>query len=883
MSQLPLLLDRSSRESLTDQIVGQLRQAIMQNQLPRGTQLPSSRRLCEQLEVARNTVIRAYEVLAMEGLVESRPASGIFVAGLPAEIASPRPGLSAHGAAGRSGIWAMPPPAVPVRMPLRAPAARGRLSHDFAPGRAHPALFPLKLWRRLLLYQLAHGGAAGLTEPGEPNGLPALRSAIAVYLATARGIVADASRIIVTSGVQEGISLAARLFLHQGTTAAIEDPCASGAALAFAATGSELVGVGVDEAGLLPDDLPQRPTALLYVTPSHQFPTGHVLSLERRDAIVAWARRCGCYILEDDCDGEFRYEGSPLKAIAAVAPDCTVYLGTFSRTLGAGLRLGFMLVPQRLVEAVAAAKDLLDTGNAWLEQAALAEMMQGPSYATHVARVRAHYKENRDCLLTALRRNFGDVSVSGEGSGLHLLWHLPPGIPDAASIEALARRHRIGVYSLASGGAAAISASLMERRALLLGFGSLLPKQIDQGIDRLSEIIDDTIDDPATDVTEFLVGVPQRPASVPRTRNRAASHLDSRFRHRPALPNRPSPRASLARQSANGAAPSMALVTSIYRYPVKGLSAQPLAQADLEAGKPLRYDRVFALARPTAPIDRDNPKWAKKGLFAMLMLDEGLARVSTHLDVDTLRLSVRRGNQQVASGSLGDAQDCQALENFFWTLLPNFSAPPVLVRSQGGHFMDKPDNVLSLINLATVRALEKQWGAAVDPLRFRANIYVDGARPWEEFDWVGQEIRIGGTLFSVDRKNGRCGATNVNPATGRRDLDIPSALRASFGHKNLGVYLVVRQNGSIAVGDSVAAPHASETRATHEIVASAPARPQRRFICRGCYFIYDEGTGLPQQGLGPGSFERIADDWRCPDCGSEKAIFQPYVDTSTMP
>ena len=138
---------------------------------------------------------------------------------------------------------------------------------------------------------------------------------------------------------------------------------------------------------------------------------------------------------------------------------------------------------------------------------------------------------------------------------------------------------------------------------------------------------------------------------------------------------------------------------------------------------------------------------------------------------------------------LADEGDRAKLENFFWQLVPTLRAPPALVRSAGGHFMDKPDNVISLINLATVRSLEAQWGVEIDPLRFRANIYIDGAEPWEEFNWVGGEIRIGDTVFAVDRKNGRCGATNVNPATGRRDLDIPGSLRAAFGHKNLGVYL----------------------------------------------------------------------------------------------
>ena len=386
--QLPLLLDRSGVDSLTDQIVGQLRRAIAEARLPAGARLPSSRRLAEQLEVARNTVIRAYETLMVEGLVESRPSSGIFVAAEP-RTEPARIAPIAFGGGGR-GRWSMPLPAAPSPPRRPATAGRGRLSVDFAPGRAHPALFPLKAWRRLILKQLARGGAAGLAEPVDPAGLPALRSAIAAHLAATRGVVADPGRILVTSGVQEGIGLAAHLFLHRGATAVIEDPCANGAALAFEATGAEVVGVAVDEGGLVPDGLPQRPAALLYLTPSHQFPTGHVLSPARRDSIAAWARRCGCYIVEDDSDGEFRYEGSPLKAIAATAPDCAIHLGTFSRTLGAGVGLGYMVVPDRLVDAAIAAKGLLGGGGGWLGQAALADMMQAPSYATHVARVRAH-------------------------------------------------------------------------------------------------------------------------------------------------------------------------------------------------------------------------------------------------------------------------------------------------------------------------------------------------------------------------------------------------------------------------------------------------------------------------------------------------------------
>jgi GntR family transcriptional regulator/MocR family aminotransferase len=869
--QIPVLLDRSRREPLTSQLIEQLQDAIRQSRLAPGTRLPSSRQLSEQLSVSRNTVVRAYDTLIVEGYVESRPASGVFVSDSRREF----PPLSSADLAASASQMPLPP----VEPRVQILPGRGRLTLDFFPRRTNAALFPIKTWRRLLQNNLSHGGNLGLAHYGDPAGLPSLRSAIARHLAMSRGIAADPSRVIIVSGVQEGVSIAARLFLGRGLLGAIEDPGHQGAAFAFQETGAEIASVAVDEEGLIPEGLPQRPTALLYLTPSHQFPTGHTLSPERRNDIVAWARRYGCYILEDDSDSDLQYEGSPLQAIAAAAPDCTMYLGSFSRTLGAGLRLGYMVVPEQLAGVVAAAKGLISNGSPWLEQAALAEMIRTNSYAAHLVRLRAYYKESRDALLAALRRNFGEVSVSGVTGGLHILWCLPPGIPDATAVETVALRARVGVYSLASGGACAARPSALTRRGIILGYGSLLRKQIDQGITRLSDAIDDAIDDLNADVSAFFTTtlpfhIPPKPVK-PVIKSR---HLDSRFRRQPALSSRRHRGTSSARRWARDVTIPMAVVSKIYRYPIKGLSPQPLSSVAIEAGRPFPMDRVFALARPGAPIDRDDPQWAKKGLFVMLMLDEGLARVNTWVDVETLRFTAMQGNRQVATANLADESNRGELEKFFWQLLPTLPAPPALVRSHAGHFMDKPDNVVSLINLATVRSLEERWGFEIDPLRFRANIYIDGARPWEEFDWVGHEIRIGEVVFTVDRKNGRCGATNVNPITGRRDLDIPGSLRATFGHKNLGIYLIARERGCIALGDKLLAPRLSP----QPVAVRSPApiiNARRSFICGGCYFIYEETKGLPQQSIPPGTpFALIPASWRCPDCGTDKGTFRPYVD-----
>jgi len=260
----------------------------------------------------------------------------------------------------------------------------------------------------------------------------------------------------------------------------------------------------------------------------------------------------------------------------------------------------------------------------------------------------------------------------------------------------------------------------------------------------------------------------------------------------------------------------------------------------------------------------------------MLMLEEALAKVQTHLDPGTLQFDIRAGNQTILSVNLDEADAKRAVEEYFHQLVPTLPAPPTLIRSKDGHFMDKPDSVISLINLATIRSLEKQWGTAIDPLRFRANLYVDTGSAWEEFDWVDQDIRLGDVVFHVDRRNGRCGATNVNPASGVRDMDIPGSLRASFGHKDLGVYLTVETGGTIAVDDHLTRPFTAPKQPPASSRINGDA--SRRFICRGCYYIYSEDAGVPAEGIAPGTtYQQLPDAYRCPDCGTDKGKLRPHV------
>jgi GntR family transcriptional regulator / MocR family aminotransferase len=879
--QIPIVLDRATPKPLADQLADELREAIRQGRVPAGERLPSSRAFADQLGLARNTVVRAYETLAIEGLVESRAASGFFatphiedarcLAGAPDRRRSPG---AKHAAPASKPMPA--PAALPA--PQRIGSGAGRDLYDFVPGRPSVELFPVKTWRRLLRGCLSYGGAAGLSEHGEPGGMRALCAALAKHLSIGRGLVADLGQILIVSGVQEGLSITARLF--PSAAVFVEDPCYQGATAAFAAAGARLVGVPVDEEGLTTSTLPELPGALLYVTPGHQFPTGHTLSLARRKELIAWARRNGCYIVEDDYDSEFQYEGGPLQALAGMAPDCTIHLGTFSTTLGAGLRLGYVVVPPDLVDAMRAGKALLSGGNPWLDQAVMAEFLKSGSYATHLARSRSQYKESRDALLAALRRHFGTVDVSGESAGLHVCWRLPAGVPEAARLEQLARKNRVGVYSLSSAGARAFGSTALHRRSLLLGYAGLLPKQIEQGIARLSDAVDDALDGDHDFVRELMIDepTPEGPRSTARLRAFARRALPPR--------RQPAIRTIAQGRATDDAAPEeldpMRIVRGIYRYPIKGLSAQHVPGVELEAGKPFPFDRLFALARPGVPIDAESPRWAKKGLFLMLMLDEALARVQTHLDVETMHLTVYgRGGESpgsretLLSVDLSTREGREAAEAFFRRQVPALQGPPKLVRSPDGHFMDKPDNVISCINLATVRSLEAEWGREVNALRFRANLYIEGARPWEEFDWVGSDIMLGDVLFRVDRRNGRCGATNVDPRTGDRDMDIPGWLRKRFGHKDLGVYLVARTGGKVVVGDRVTVPDLEPSHPEPPAFV-LPSSGRGSFICRGCYYVYDEARAAPGRGA-PLPFAFLGDDWACPDCGTHKGNFRPYL------
>lgn len=304
-------------------------------------------------------------------------------------------------------------------------------------------------------------------------------------------------------------------------------------------------------------------------------------------------------------------------------------------------------------------------------------------------------------------------------------------------------------------------------------------------------------------------------------------------------------------------------IASLYRYPVKGLSPERLDTVQVAAGQGFPLDRAYALLRTGVAFDPAAPAWLAKANFLMLMMHEPLARLRTRFSEADGALQMRTPDGQTLSFRLEEAAGRNALEQFFAGYLgPRVGGAPKLLHAPGHQFTDKAEKYVSLINLASVRALEKSWGQALDPLRFRANIYIDGADPFLELDWVGREVRLGGAYAEVAQRNGRCAATNVNPETGERDRDVPGRLRADFGHKDLGVYLKIVEGGTLQAGDDVEVEPVVRERKLMAL-RDAPVHPGQ-LICSACYYLFDPRS-LDPAWSGP---SHLPADYRCPDCGA---------------
>ncbi|HVF17398.1 MAG TPA: PLP-dependent aminotransferase family protein [Steroidobacteraceae bacterium] len=424
-----ITIKKSSTASIQQQIYARLRAAIIDGSAQADERLPSARGLAAQLNIARGTVDLAYARLAEEGFIVSRGQRGTFVApGIQRSVVRPQ---RRHAV----GVATINEYLLPFR--LGVPALD---------------LFPRKVWSRLAARQARRMDVSRLTYP-DPAGLLTLREAIASYVAVARGIACEAQQIVVTTGYQGALHLVAHLVLKRGDSVWLEDPCYGFALHSFKSLAMRIVPVPVDDQGLRVADgrTACLHAALAVVTPAHQFPMGVTLSQTRRQALIAWAAQQDAWILEDDYDCEFHYNGQRPPALKSIdGADRVFYAGSFSKTIFPALRLGYLVVPRSLVEEAQRACRTLHRGAAVLEQSVVASFMAEGHFARHLQRMRIRYRARRQALAEALRREFGEsVDIVLEAGGLHLLARFSGLGPDV-ELERRAREHGLIPHALST-------------------------------------------------------------------------------------------------------------------------------------------------------------------------------------------------------------------------------------------------------------------------------------------------------------------------------------------------------------------------------------------------------------------------------------------------
>jgi GntR family transcriptional regulator/MocR family aminotransferase len=439
------------RRSLTEA----LRSGVQEGRLPAGTVLPSSRRLAVDLGVSRGVVTDTYDQLVSEGYLEVTPRFAPVVAGV---------------AAGQ-------PPAAEPGAP--------RWRFDFSATTPDVGLFPRRAWVRAVERALRTAPDAAL-DYGHARGQIALRIALSAYLARVRGVRVDPGRIVVTQGFGQALDLLCRVLSGRGaTTVAMETPSHPELWDTVTHSGLRLVGCPVDSDGLRTDELGALDADAVVVAPAHQFPTGVVMSPARRLALVDWATKRKALVIEDDYDAEFRYDRTPVGAVQGLDPDRVAHLGTASKTLAPGVRLGWMSLPLDLVEEVRMQKLLADGGSPAIDQLALADLLSTGAYERHVVRVRHEYRRRRDRLVRALAARLPRLEFRGAAAGMQLLLELPDQADDVAIADAAASRG-IRVRALSP-----LHLTPSRERGLLVGYGRLAESTIHTAVGALSSVIEE--------------------------------------------------------------------------------------------------------------------------------------------------------------------------------------------------------------------------------------------------------------------------------------------------------------------------------------------------------------------------------------------------------
>jgi GntR family transcriptional regulator / MocR family aminotransferase len=451
--ELHLPLDRSSREPLHRQLERALRAAVRDERLsPAGT-LPSTRALAAQLGLSRGIVVEAYEQLVAEGYLVSRAGGATSVA---------------RAAAARS--------------PARPATSDEAFAFDFRPGRPDVTEFPRGVWLRALRRVLATAPSERLTYL-QGRSVPELATALAAYLNRVRGTAAEPADIVVATGFAQSLQLTLGALRARGARrVAVEDPSDPEYRASIRSAGLDWIAIPVDEAGIDVERVVAADPDAVVVTAAHQYPTGGVLPPDRRSRLLDWATRRRATIIEDDYDAEFRYDREPIGALQGLAPDRVVYAGSASKILAPGLRLGWLVLPPALTEAIVAGKQSADMGSAALDQLAFADVLERGELDRHLRRMRPIYRGRRDALLAALARRLPDVRPVGASAGLHVLAWLPPDA-DEEAILADARAAGIGIAGLASRRVAP------GPPGLIFGYGAIPESKVDGGVAALAEVV----------------------------------------------------------------------------------------------------------------------------------------------------------------------------------------------------------------------------------------------------------------------------------------------------------------------------------------------------------------------------------------------------------
>jgi GntR family transcriptional regulator / MocR family aminotransferase len=467
-----LALDPASNTPLQRQIYDEWRQGILTGRFRRGERVPSTRELAAALAVARTTVTAAYDQLVAEGYLESTHGSGTFVCReLPEELLTARRAPAPRPA--------MPEAAIRIaaiemdrELPLCEPEERVgwlRLSK----WRPDLSEFPFAVWHRLLNARMRSRDPELFDYADKPEGYLPLREEIAAYASRSRAVRCTADQVLIVNGSQQALDLCSRLLVEPGDPVVVENPGYQGARQILSARGARVLPARIDPDGIAIGDLAEG-ARVVYVTPSHQFPTGVSMTVARRLELLDWARRNSAVILEDDYDSEYRYSGPPLPAMQGLSPGApVVYIGTFSKVMFPGLRIGYLIVPPRLVKSFVRAKWLADRQTPVLEQAVLADFLREGHLERHIRRMRRLYGRRREALVEALQHHFGDrAHVLGDDAGMHVVVRF-----DAEGVAARAETNRVQLVS-----ASGYYVGKAPRNEFVFGFSSIPERTIRRGI-----------------------------------------------------------------------------------------------------------------------------------------------------------------------------------------------------------------------------------------------------------------------------------------------------------------------------------------------------------------------------------------------------------------